>query len=94
MPAVFVPINRWTVERLNLYAMRFIPSDCKLDEIADLARCKTVEDPTDVANIASKPTALTIEGDIQPDGTQVAFTGFPLNALIPILPGRTSLGTK
>jgi hypothetical protein len=83
MPAVFVPINRWTVERLNLYAMRFIPSDCKLDEIADLARCKTVEDPTDVGNIASKPTALTIEGDIQPDGTQVAFTGFPLNALIP-----------
>jgi hypothetical protein len=82
-PAVYVPIDRWSIENLNLQALRFVPSDCRVDETADLARCRTVEDPTSIGNIVSKPTALTIESDVQPDGTQVAFSGFSVNALIP-----------
>jgi len=82
-PAVFVPRNEWTLEKFDFFALRFTPSDCKLDEGADLARCKTIDDPALVDKIVSKPAALTIVGDIQPDGTPVAFSGFPVNALIP-----------
>ena len=63
--------------------MRFVPSDCKVDEASDLARCKTVEDPTAIGKIGSKPAALVIEDVIQPEGTPVAFSGFPVNALTP-----------
>ena len=83
MSAVLVPVNKWAVEKLDLFAMRFAPSDCKVDEAADLARCKTVEDPTAIGKIASKPAALVIEDVIQPEGTPVAFSGFPVNALTP-----------
>jgi S1-C subfamily serine protease len=83
MPAVLVPVNKWAVEKLDLFALRFVPSDCKVDEAADVARCKTAEDPTTIDKIASKPAALVVEDDIQPDGTPVAFSGFPVNALIP-----------
>jgi hypothetical protein len=81
--AVYVPLNKWSVERLYLQALRFVPSDCRVDGTADLARCRTLEDPTQVGSIVSKPIALTIESNVQPDGTQVAFSGFPLNGLIP-----------
>jgi hypothetical protein len=27
-------------------ALRFVPSDCRVDETADLARCRTLQDPT------------------------------------------------
>src|SRR5205085_7888544 len=70
-------------------AMRFIPSDCKLDDAADLARCKTVEDPTLIGRLASKPAALVIEDVIQPEGTPVAFSGFPVNALTPYTARRS-----
>ena len=83
VPSVYVPIDGWSVKKLKLQALRFVPSDCRLDETTDLARCRTVDDPTGIGNIVSKPTALTIENDVQPDGTQVAFSGFPLNGLIP-----------
>jgi S1-C subfamily serine protease len=83
VPAVLVPVNKWTVEKLNLFGLRFVPSDCKVDDGADLARCKTVEDPTAIDKIASKPAALVVETAIQPDGTPVAFSGFPVNALTP-----------
>jgi Trypsin-like peptidase domain len=83
VPSVYVPIDGWSVKELKLQALRFVPSDCRLDETTDLAQCRTVDDPTGIGNIVSKPTALTIENDVQPDGTQVAFSGFPVNALIP-----------
>jgi hypothetical protein len=82
-PAVFVPLNKWTLDTRNIYALQFAPANCKIDETADLARCRTVEDPTEVSKIVSKPTAVTIESDVQPDGTAVAFSGFPVTALIP-----------
>src|SRR5438477_8602302 len=47
------------------------------------ARCKTIEDPSKAGKIATKPTALEIASDVRPDGTAVAFSGFPVNGLIP-----------
>jgi hypothetical protein len=83
MPAVLVPVNKWAVEKLDLFGLRFVPSDCKVGEAADLARCTTVEDPTTIDKIVLKPTALVIDDAIQPEGTSVAFSGFPVNALTP-----------
>jgi S1-C subfamily serine protease len=31
----------------------------------------------------TKPSALTIESDVEPDGTPLAFSGFPVNGLSP-----------
>ena len=67
----------------DFYGLKFIASDCRIDETADLARCKTVEDPTGVEKIVPKPTGLTVAGDIEPVGTPVAFTGFPATGLTP-----------
>jgi S1-C subfamily serine protease len=66
---------------LNLYGLKFVASDCRVDETADVARCKTVEDPTGAEKIVTKPTALTVASDVKPDGTPVAFTGFQINGL-------------
>lgn len=82
-PAVLVRANGSVFNSLNLYSLKFVASDCRIDETADIARCKTISDPTDDKKIAAKPLALTIASDLLPDGTPVAFTGFPVNGLTP-----------
>ena len=37
VPSVYVPIDGWSVKELKLQALRFVPSDCRLDETTDLA---------------------------------------------------------
>src|SRR5262245_7067241 len=81
-PALLVRVEEAaTPGTSNLYGLKFVASDCRIDETADLARCKTVEDPTGTEKIAAKPTALKVVGDVKPVGTPVAFTGFPVNGL-------------
>ena len=82
-PAVLVRTDRSAFTSLNLYGLKFIASDCRIDESADIAQCKTVVDPTEDKKIVAKPAALTIASDLLPDGTPVAFTGFPVNGLVP-----------
>jgi hypothetical protein len=74
MPAVLIRLDGSSFEILNLYGLKFVASDCRIDGTADIARCKTIEDPSKAGKIVIKPTAL---------GTAVAFSGFPVNGLIP-----------
>ncbi len=83
IPAVLVRADGSSFEILNLYGLKFVASDCRTDDTADIARCKTIEDPSKAGKIATKPTALEIGSDVRPDGTAVAFSGFPVNGLIP-----------
>jgi len=81
-PAVLVRVDEaGSAGTSNLYGLKFVASDCRVDETTDIARCKTVEDPTGTEKIGAAPTALTVAGDVMPVGTPVAFTGFPLNGL-------------
>ena len=82
-PTVLVRVHGTASESLDLYGLKFVASDCRVDENDDIARCKTVADPTRDGKIATKPVPLTIATDIQPDGTPVAFTGFSANDLTP-----------
>ena len=83
MPAVLIRLDGSSFEILNLYGLKFVASDCRIDGTADIARCKTIEDPSKAGKIVIKPTALEIASDVRPDGTAVAFSGFPVNGLIP-----------
>jgi S1-C subfamily serine protease len=82
-PAVLVRADEAASGNLNFYGLKFLASDCRIDETADIARCQTVEDPTGAKKIVTKPGALTITSDVQPDGTPVAFSGFSLDGLMP-----------
>jgi S1-C subfamily serine protease len=83
-PALLVRVEEaGTAGIPNFYNLKFVASECRIDETADLARCKTVEDPTGIEKIVPKPTGLTVTGDIKPVGTPVAFTGFPVSGLTP-----------
>ena len=83
MPTVLIRVDGSSFEILNLYGLKFVASDCRIDDTADIARCKTIEDPSKAGKIVTKPTALDIGSDVGPDGTPVAFSGFPVNGLIP-----------
>ena len=83
IPAVLVRVDGPSFENLNLYGLKFVASDCRIDDTADIARCKTIEDPSKAGKIVTKPTALEIASDVGADGTPVAFSGFPVNGLIP-----------
>ena len=54
-PAVLVRTDRSAFTSLNLYGLKFIASDCRIDESADIAQCKTVVDPTEDKKIVAKP---------------------------------------
>ena len=83
MPTVLIRVDGSSFEILNLYGLKFVASDCRIDDTADIARCKTIEDPSKAGKIVTQPTALEIASDVRPDGTAVAFSGFPVNGLIP-----------
>ena len=82
MPTLLIRVDGSSFEILNLYGLKFVASDCRIDDTADIARCKTIEDPSKAGKIVT-PTALEIASEIRPDGTPVAFSGFPVNGLIP-----------
>lgn len=78
-PTVLVRVHGTASESLDLYGLKFVASECRVDQTIDVARCKTLADPNIDEKIVTKPTALTIATDVQPDGRSVAFTGFPIN---------------
>lgn len=58
----------------------FHASDCQRDADIDVARCRSVRP----VGSAHKIVPVIFEAELQPDGTPVAFTGFPLQFQIPL----------
>lgn len=58
----------------------FHANECKRDADIDVARCRSVRPVEAVHRIAP----VTFEPALQPDGTPLAFTGFPLQIQIPL----------
>lgn len=83
-PVVYLPVDEWPVGSNEFLARwyAFDVKDCVLDTARDLALCATRQSPS--ADLQRTIGTVTFEQAPQPDGTAVAFTGFPLNAIQPM----------
>lgn len=85
--AILLPAGDWHPEARN-EPMRWFPfnaSACRMDPSLDIAMCRPTEDlSTRKRDWHLKAAPLQFEWKIPPDGTQVAFTGFPLRARDPM----------
>jgi len=89
--ALLLPSELWRPESPAevLLWFPFKTSDCEINGETDVAKCKPTEDLAALpSRIRIRP--VKIEYSSQPDGTLVAFTGFPLNARDP-LTSRTGI---
>lgn len=86
--AVALPLDTWNPQlREELLArFEFRPSDCKIDQDLDVARCRTMDDlsrPRGTMTFAVR--AAPIEWNSPPDGTEVGVLGFPLGVRDPMI---------
>jgi S1-C subfamily serine protease len=85
--AIFVPRETWRNEARAEEAAWFafkIP-DCLIDEDLDVAKCRLIDDHSVLKRrLGFKITPVKLDTSIPPDGTQVAFTGFPLGVRDPM----------
>ncbi len=72
----------WSAEEATFRSDYYVfhASECQRDADIDVARCRSVRPVESVHNIIP----VTFETTLQPDGTPVAFTGFPLQFQIPL----------
>lgn len=77
---------------ITVQPLQFSPADCVTDQVADIARCKTVLDLATFKGGAFKPAVVEIDGSIRADGTPVAMTGYPLFNTIPVTARATIAG--
>lgn len=83
-PVVYLPVGEWPSgsNEFNARWYTFDSRRCVLDTTLDLALCVTRESPS--ADLHRTIGTVVLETAAQPDGTSVAFTGFPLNAIQPM----------
>ncbi len=84
-PAITLAVGGWNPEAPveHMVWFQFKHSDCKIDRVNDVAACRLSSDPA--ARIRELHVrAVQFEWNIPPDGTQVAFTGFPLRSRDPV----------
>lgn len=75
--AIYVPDDGWQRDAVTFPSHWFLFGNCEMDEALDLAVCKTVLVPKGVE-------PMFIEDSRPPDGSPVAFTGFPLGSIEPL----------
>jgi hypothetical protein len=85
--AVVLPNGDWQPD-IRTEPLRWFPfhtSSCRIDRSLDVALCRMDEDFSARRNdLQLKAVPVQFEWGIPPDGTQVAFTGFPLRSRDPI----------
>jgi len=86
-PAVYVPMNgKWPDDGrfINIKWFTFRLFDCTLSSPAvDLARCKTQDDLSRDKDVTVPPRPVVVDAALPPEGTEVAFAGFPLQIILP-----------
>lgn len=83
--AIYVPHHGdWQTDSVNIQTrfLIFEPSACTVDGEHDIAICATISDASEDPLVDMEP--LTLHTAIQPDGTAIAFSGFPLDVLAPL----------
>ncbi len=80
--AFYLPQSGWSSQQATFQSDYYVfhADECKRDADLDIARCRSVR----TVEPAHKIAAVTFETSLQPDGTPVAFTGFPLQFQIPL----------
>ncbi len=85
VPAIYVPEGGWKGINATNFDVKFIvfaAAKCATDDTADLALCTPMADLKGLTGHEAVP--VTFETSAQPDGTPVAFTGFPLSRTMPM----------
>jgi hypothetical protein len=83
-PVVYLPVTEWPSGSDEFSARWYVfdSNRCVLDTPLDLALCRTRESPS--ADLQRKIGTVSFDTAPHPDGTSLAFTGFPLNAIQPM----------
>jgi hypothetical protein len=82
-PAIYFPKEGWKAGG-GVDLAYFKIRECKWDDDLDLAVCDTVDSPFSSGILKEKPTFVTLDTTTQAEGTDIAFTGFPLSTAQPI----------
>ena len=85
-PAIYLPTNNWATDQAEapMRLFDFHVAACVSHEALDLGRCQTITDLRTAASLGIVARPVTLEPVPQEDGTQVAFTGFPLQNVQPL----------
>ena len=86
-PAIYIPNDGWTLAnaRQKVDIQWFTFSACQTDPTLDLAVCQPTENPFTSKRISRKNLASCgFDTAIYPEGTAMAFTGFPLEFSTPV----------
>jgi hypothetical protein len=86
-PAVTLPLGGWRPEAPteDMLWFPFKSSGCKVDNSNDVAECRSSEDlPGRARELSLKIAPVQFASNTPPDGAQIAFTGFPLEARDPM----------
>jgi S1-C subfamily serine protease len=81
---IYLPIGLWPNNGILSNRFRwfeFRPADCRIDSTLDLAKCTPLANPSQTPGVTITP--VEIYTSVIPDGTDVAFTGFPLRTPLP-----------
>ncbi len=86
--AIILPRNpRWDPRALNepFEWFAFKLDDCVMESDLDVAKCPLADNlSSQKVNLAFKIASVRFDWSIPPDGTQLAFIGFPMNARDPM----------
>jgi hypothetical protein len=85
-PAITIAVGNWRpdVPAEDMLWFPFKIADCRVDTTVDVAQCRPSGDlPARIRNL-HKPAPVQLEWSLQPDGTELAFSGFPLEARDPM----------
>jgi hypothetical protein len=84
--ALTLPLEGWQ-PRASEEPTAWLPfkiADCVIDTLLDVARCRAKIDRSGPLPDRIRIVPVKFEWEIPPDGTQVAFTGFPFGARDPM----------
>ena len=83
-PAVVIPQKDWGrgSETFDAVALQF--RVVRIDEERDLALCRTTLNPFLHPETKEFVRSVALDENVPPDGTEVAFTGFPMGVTIPM----------
>ena len=91
-PVIYISRDGWKVAGNTVDLRWFAIKGCVYDDDLDLAKCTTTVNPFMFGDVKVRPLAVTLDESVQEEGTQIAFTGFPLDNVVPVT-ARATIGT-
>jgi S1-C subfamily serine protease len=83
-PAIYIPDHGWQHFEPQFQFHYILFTDCQTDPGLDLSVCQPLRNPFEEPDIKTHIAAASFDRNVWPEGTPVAFTGFPLDHTTPI----------